>query len=54
MIFCLVAGVVCNIYGSYCWLQLAQSRARHWVAPLVWLVSAHLLLCFSMELGTRI
>lgn len=51
MVLCLAAGFACNVYGSFRWPQLALPRARHWVAPLVGLVSVCLLLFSAMELG---
>jgi len=54
MVLCLAAGFACNVYGSFRWSQLALPRARHWAAPLVWLVGIGLLLFFAMELGGRI
>ena len=54
MVLCLAAGFACNVYGSFRWPQLALPRARHWVAPLVGLVSVCLLLFSAMELGACI
>ena len=54
MVLCLAAGFACNVYGSFCWLQLALPRTRHWIAPLVGLVSVCLLLFSAMELGACI
>lgn len=51
MVLCLAAGFACNVYGSFRWPQLALPRARHRVAPLVWLVGTGLLLFGAMELG---
>lgn len=53
MVFCLAAGFACNMYGSFRWPQLALPRTRHWIAPLVGLVSVCLLLFGAMELGGR-
>lgn len=54
MVLCLAAGFACNVYGSFRWPQLALPRTRHWIAPLVGLVSVCLLLFSAMELGACI
>ena len=54
MVLCLAVGFACNVYGSFRWPQLALPRTRHWIAPLVGLVSVCLLLFSAMELGACI